>query len=158
MTGSLPPFASVSDLAEWLGEPIDEENDQRRAGRILRAASNLVRSYTRRKWVDEDGTGMADLPEELADVTLSCAARYYTNPNAETQWTSQIDDVMDGGGRKVESSGIYLTESEQRMLDTVREQSSTVVAGAVAPIATTRGDAYGYESEGRFPWFVVTGS
>ncbi len=155
MTGSLPPFASVSELAEWLGEPIDEESDQRRAGRILRAASNLVRSYTRHRWAD---VAEEDLPEELADVTLSCAARYYVNPNAETQWTSQIDDVMDGGGRKVESSGIYLTESEQRMLDTVREQSSTVVAGAVAPISTTRGDAYGYEDEERFPCFVVTGS
>lgn len=155
---TLQPFATVDELAEWIGEPIDEDTDQRRAERVLRAASNLVRSYTRQQWTDEHGDLRDGLPEALADVTLSCAARYYVNPNAETQWTSQIDDAMDGGGRKVESSGIYLTESEQRMLDGVREQSSTVFAGAVAPIATTRSDAYGYESEGRFPWFVVTGS
>lgn len=151
---ALQPFADVDALAEWLGEPVDDEVDRRRAARVLRAASNLVRSYTRHRWAD---VAVEDVPEELADVTLSCAARYYVNPNAETQWTSQIDDAMDGGGRKVESSGLYLTADEQRMLDTIRERSSEVVAGAVASIATTRADAYGY-GEKEFPWYVVTGS
>lgn len=154
---TLQPFATVDELAEWLGEPIDEDTDQRRAERVLRAASNLVRSYTRQQWTDEHGDLRDGLPEALADVTLSCAARYYVNPNAETQWTSQIDDAMDGGGRKVESSGIYLTESEQRMLDGVREQASGVVAKSVASIATTRGDADGYTRDGGVLWFVVNG-
>lgn len=154
---TLQPFATVDELAEWLGEPIDEDTDQRRAERVLRASSNLVRSYTRQQWTDEHGDLRDGLPEALADVTLSCAARYYVNPNAETQWTSQIDDAMDGGGRKVESSGIYLTESEQRMLDGVREQASGVVAKSVATITTTRGDAEGYTRDGGVPWFVVNG-
>lgn len=152
---ALQPFADVDALAEWLGEPVDDEADRRRAARVLRAASNLVRSYTRHRWAD---VAVEDVPEELADVTLSCAARYFVNPNAETQWTSQIDDAMDGGGRKVESSGLYLTADEQRMLDTIRERSSEVVAGAVASVATTRDDACGYSGEERYPWFVVTGS
>lgn len=151
---TLQPFATVDELAEWLGEPIDEDTDQRRAERVLRAASNLVRSYTHHQWAD---TPEDDVPEELADVTLSCAARYYTNPDAETQWTSQIDDAMDGGGRKVESSGLYLTADERRMLDGVREQASGVVAKSVASIATTRGDAEGYTRDGGIPWFVVNG-
>lgn len=154
---TLQPFATVDELAEWLGEPIDEDTDQRRAERVLRAASNLIRSYTRQQWTDEHGELRDGLPEALADVTLSCAARYYVNPNAETQWTSQIDDAMDGGGRKVESSGIYLTESEQRMLDGVCEQASGVVAKSVATITTTRGDAEGYTRDGGVPWFVVNG-
>ncbi len=151
---TLQPFATVDELAEWLGEPIDEDTDQRRAERVLRAASNLVRSYTRHQWAD---TPEDEVPEELADVTLSCAARYYVNPNAETQWTSQIDDAMDGGGRKVESSGLYLTADERRMLDGVREQASGVVAKSVATIATTRSDADGYTRDGGIPWFVVNG-
>ncbi len=151
---TLQPFATVDELAEWLGEPIDEDTDQRRAERVLRASSNLVRSYTRQQWAD---TPEDEVPEELADVTLSCAARYYVNPNAETQWTSQIDDAMDGGGRKVESSGLYLTADERRMLDGVREQASGVVAKSVATIATTRSDAEGYTRDGGIPWFVVNG-
>lgn len=154
---SLPAFATANDLAEWLGEPITDEPDVKRADRILRAVSNKVRAYTRTQWVDQQGELLPGLPETLADVTVSCAARYYVNPNAETQWTSQIDDAMDGGGRKVESSGIYLTDSEKADLDTVRENSSGVIAGAVTTVSTTRADLEGYTSVEGVPWFVVNG-
>lgn len=152
-----PAFAKPEALAEWLGEPIQEEADTKRAGRVLRAASNLVRAYCSRNWLDEDGNLTDDVPEEVVDVTLSCAARYYVNPNAETQWTKQIDDMMDGGGRKVESSGLYLTESERLQLDVVKKRASNTVGG-VGSVATTRGDALGYEDpHGRFLCATVTG-
>lgn len=156
MVMRLPAFAEAQELSDWLGEPITDDMDIARATRILRAVSNLIRGYTGKSWVDNQKQLIADLPEPLIDVTLSCAARYYVNPNAETQWTSQIDDAMDGGGRKVESSGIYLTDSEQRLLDSVVRASSGVLANSVCVVNTTRGDANGYESEA-FPWFVIAG-
>ena len=94
------PFATVSQLAEWLGEDIDEKSaDGKRAAMALRFASNRIRAYTRREWSGPD------LPEDLQDVCITCAGRLWSNPNAETQWTRQIDDAMDGGSRKVDEAG-----------------------------------------------------
>lgn len=96
-----PPFAEPDALAEWIGEGIDATSaDWKRARRVLRAASNLVRTQTGRDWLNDDGTLDNPLPEQLVDVTVACAARFYLNPNAETQWSRQIDDAMDGGSRQ----------------------------------------------------------
>ena len=81
-----PPFAEPDALAEWIGEGIDATSaDWKRARRVLRAASNLVRTQTGRDWLNDDGTLDNPLPEQLVDVTVACAARFYLNPNAETQ-------------------------------------------------------------------------
>ena len=138
-----PAFAEPEDLAEWLGEniPADKEDaDRKRAQRCLRAASNLIRSQTGRDWTGEDGKLPDDLPEELQDVCLACAGRMYTNPNAETQWSLQADDGMDGGSRKVEESGLYLTASEKATLSRLTARQSPVIAG-IGVIGTTRGEA-----------------
>ena len=140
---SRPAFAEPEDLAEWLGEdiPTDKEDaDRKRAQRCLRAASNLIRSQTGRDWTDEDGKLPDDLPEELQDVCLACAGRMYTNPNAETQWNLQADDGMDGGSRKVEESGLYLTATEKATLSRLTARQSPVIAG-IGVIGTTRGEA-----------------
>ena len=109
-----PPFAEPDALAEWIGEGIDATSaDWKRARRVLRAASNLVRTQTGRDWLNDDGTLDNPLPEQLVDVTVACAARFYLNPNAETQWSRQIDDAMDGGSRKVDEPGMSLTASEK---------------------------------------------
>lgn len=53
---ALPTFATVPALAEWLGEDIEDDSaDWKRAERCLRAASNRIRRYTKRTWVDEAG-------------------------------------------------------------------------------------------------------
>lgn len=138
-----PAFAEPEDLAEWLGEdiPADHEDaDCKRAQRCLRAASTLIRSQTGRDWTDEDGKLPDDLPEELQDVCLACAGRMYTNPNAETQWNLQADDGMDGGSRKVEESGLYLTATEKATLSRLTARQSPVIAG-IGVIGTTRGEA-----------------
>ncbi|WP_051198745.1 hypothetical protein [Bifidobacterium sp. AGR2158] len=152
---SIEAFATPDELGEWLGEPITDEHDVKRAARILRAASNLIRRYTACSWAGDE-VPADGLPEELNDVALSCAARYYVNPNGETQWTRQIDDAMDGGSRKVEQSGLYLTADEKSILDSVRPPSDSVIAG-VGTVHTTRGDFDGYEGDG-FPWWTLTGS
>lgn len=129
-----PAYATVQALGEWLGEPV-EQADQARAERLLRAASNLVRSYAGIDWP----TGEA--PDEVEDITLAAAARYYTNPEAETNWTRQIDDAMDGGGRKVEESGLYLTASEKQTLKRLVERQTNATFG-LGTLATSRGEYF----------------
>lgn len=67
-----PPFAEPDALAEWIGEGIDATSaDWKRARRVLRAASNLVRTQTGRDWLNDDGTLDNPLPEQLVDVTVA---------------------------------------------------------------------------------------
>lgn len=141
MAGKLEPFASVADMAEWIGEDIEQDStDWKRASRYLAYASNKIRSYTGRRWNETDGSLPDDLPPILQDITVSCASRYYLNPTGETQWSKQIDDAMDGGSRKVDESGLYLTASEKAELDRLVTDANRVVAG-IATIGSVRGDA-----------------
>lgn len=100
---------------------------------------NLVRTQTGRDWLNDDGTLDNPLPEQLVDVTVACAARFYLNPNAETQWSRQIDDAMDGGSRKVDEPGMSLTASEKATLAKLMADASPLIAG-VGVISTTRGN------------------
>lgn len=136
---ALPMFANVSALSTWLGEDISEPKDVGRAERCLRAASNRIRRYTRRTWVDEGNRLIDPLPEDLEDVCLACAGRFYTNPDGETQWSRQIDDAMDGGSRKVDEAGIYLTASEMRTLDDLVADQSPLIGG-IGVIGVTRNE------------------
>ena len=148
-----PAFAQVADLSEWLGEdiPVDEQDaNHKRAQRCLRSASTLIRSQTGRDWLKPDGTLPEGLPEELEDICLACAGRMYTNPNAETQWSLQADDGMDGGSRKVDESGLYLTATEKATLSRLTAKESPVIAG-IGVIGTERGEAAGSDM-GRH-WF-----
>ncbi|WP_288266305.1 hypothetical protein [uncultured Bifidobacterium sp.] len=134
--GTRTPFATVAELAEWIGEDIDETSaDGKRAAIALRLASNRIRAYTRQEWSDAAGSVL----EDLQDVCITCAGRLYTNPNAETQWTRQIDDAMDGGSRKVDEAGAYLTASEKETLDRLVADQSPVIAG-LGVLNTGRGE------------------
>ncbi|OZG57857.1 hypothetical protein BTIS_1098 [Bifidobacterium tissieri] len=136
----LPAFAQADALSEWLGEPIAGD-DLKRAERCLRAASNRIRRYTKRSWVDETGSLLDPLPEDLEDVTLACAGRFYMNPGGETSWSRQIDDAMDGGSRKVDEAGLYLTASEMATLDDLVADQSPLIGG-IGVIASTRGETH----------------
>lgn len=135
----LPAFAEVADLAEWLGEDIADAKDLSRAQRCLRAASNRIRRYTKRSWTDENNELVSPLPEDLEDVCLACAGRFYQNPEGETSWSRQIDDGMDGGSRKVDEAGLYLTASEMQTLDDLVADQSPLVGG-LGVISTTRNE------------------
>ena len=128
------PFADPDALGEWLGEDLSDEKDRKRAERCLRAASTLIRRYTKRDWAQEPR------PDDLEDVCLAAAGRFWANPDGQTQWTRQIDDAMDGGSRKVDEAGVYLTASERRILDGLVADESPLVGG-LGVIGTTRGEA-----------------
>lgn len=123
-------LAGVTDLSEWLGEPITAEVDVKRATRCLRLASSLVRAATRREWVDEAGMLVDPLPDAVHMVTLYCASRVYENREAMTR--GSIDDA--DGGWKVDEAGAYLTASEKQTLAGV----SSSPTGGLRTVATTR--------------------
>ena len=146
-------LAGVSELADWIGEPIPEGVESKRATLCLRIASALVRRESGRTWVDDAGALVDSVPEDAVMVTLYCASRVYDNREAQTR--GSIDDV--DGGWKVDESGAYLTASERRMLAPLKPSGS----GGLGTVATTRGDditsATGWVPTGTpnvyFPWY-----
>ena len=137
-----PSFATPNDLAEWLGESIASESaDYKRADRLLRMSSNLIRSYTGRDWTNPDNPQVLqeNIPDELGDIACSAAGRLYVNPDARTSYNSQIDDALDGGSYKVDEAGIYLTASEKTTLSHLIAQESTTIGG-LGVINTTRNE------------------
>src|SRR5699024_3730364 len=104
------PLATVSDLADWLGEPISEAVDVKRAESVLRGASVLVRTFTDKTWLTDAGFVDPDLPEAVSAVTIQVAARGYSNPEG---WSNEAVDDWRGGGRVVPEAGLFLTASEK---------------------------------------------
>jgi hypothetical protein len=132
--GVLPPLASVKELGDFIGEPLDGQGEERRALAVLGYASTLVRSETGRDWTDQDGQ-LSALPDAVAQVAVAVAARAYLNPEAE--YNAGIDDYT--SGRKVDEAGIYLTATERRMLDAVGASDSRKTAG-LGTVRVERGD------------------
>src|SRR5699024_12124729 len=94
-------LAQVDELANWIGEPITEERDTKRAELCLRIASALVRTETGKTW-DKD-----NIPEAAVMVTLYCASRVYENREAEN--STGIDDWR--ASREVDRKSTRLNSS-----------------------------------------------
>ncbi len=132
---ALPSLATVPQLSDWLGEPITEALDVSRAEGALRIASALVRRETGKTWVVSDSTPAAlvdPLPDAVEIVTLSAAARGYTNPEALT--SERVDDAQ--VSRKVDEAGVYLTASERDLLAPL----AGVPHRGIGTVGTYRGD------------------
>lgn len=139
-------LAQVSELSDWIGEPIESEADTKRAELCLRIASALVRTEAGRKWDSED------VPEAASMVTLYCASRVFENREAENQ--SGVDNWQ--ASRNVLEAGAYLTASEKRMIGQLNKSQH----GGLGTIATTRGEHIvpsGWVPTGtdgvEFPWY-----
>lgn len=107
------PLADVTALADWLGEPIVEAVDVKRAESVLRAASSLVRRFTDKAWLTDAGVVDPAMPDDVAIVTIQVAARGYSNPEG---WANEAADDWRGGGRVVDEAGLFLTASEKAVL------------------------------------------
>lgn len=103
------PLVSVADLSDWVGEPIEDDQDQRRARRVLTYAETLVLTYLNRETVPAG----EELPPAVSNVILQVAARGYTNPMSYAN--ERLDD-WGAGGAPVEEMGMYLTATEKRLL------------------------------------------
>ena len=77
----LPALADIDALEAWTGDTIPD--DDPRALAVLAAASALVRSETRRTWLDDMGA-LAAIPDELGTVVVQVAARVWNNPEGVT--------------------------------------------------------------------------
>lgn len=133
-----PSLATVADLAEWLGESIDANTpDGKRAATQLAMASSLVRRETGRTWLDDSGAALDDVPDDVALVTLACAARGYTNPRGLTDVSEALDDYNRREQTKVEESGLYLTASEIALL----APFAGVAHQGLTTVTTTRGES-----------------
>lgn len=129
---TLPPLATHGDLADWIGEPITDEADVKRAEGVLSLASVLVRRHVGETPWGED----ASPPDGVKEVVLQCAARSYTNPEG---WGNERLDDWGGGQRPVDEWGLYLTKSEKVILDQHRPRVVRGI-GVVATTKSTRPD------------------
>lgn len=133
------PLAKVEELSDWLGEPIIELADTRRAELALRFASALVRRESGRNWVAEDGSLLPTLPDDVALVTLTVAARGYSNPEG---WEDEaVDDWR--GRRDLDEIGMHLTRSEKDLLAQFAGKSFR----GLGTVSTTRGPVFDTEHE-----------
>lgn len=146
-------LAGVTELSDWLGEPITTGSaEAKRAAMCLRAASALVRKESGRTWTRDDGSLITPLPDDAVMVTLYCAGRIFGNLEAQTR--GGVDEYQEGW--KVDEAGAYLTASEKRQL----AQFKPAKLG-LATLSTTRGEV-GPNPAGRvptgtpdveFPWY-----
>lgn len=125
MTSAQFALAEVTDLAGWLGEPIDQADDQARAGWALAAATSLVLEYTGQT---ETTWPMGGVPARVVHVVLACAARGYTNPEG---WNYESVDDWRAGGRPVDEAGFFLTASEKTTLNNYAATPTVHGFGAV---------------------------
>lgn len=81
---TLPALATVDDLEIRLGQTLDA--DQRpQAEWLLRYASALIRAYTGRDYLDDDGNLINPLPDGVPEVCVEIVFRAVTNPTGATQ-------------------------------------------------------------------------
>ena len=117
---ALPALADIDALEAWTGDTIPD--DDPRALAVLAAASALVRSETRRTWLDDMGALVA-VPDELGMVVVQVAARKWLNPE---------DVIQDGTGpftgrwSELAGQGIYLTDTERAICARHRQASTGV--------------------------------
>lgn len=125
-------FAAAQELSDWLGDAAVAGNTAR-ANLILGSASVLIRTHTKRQWLD--GEELVDpIPDGLKAVALSVAAREWTNPTQATQSTEVAGQFTKSESRP-NGSSIYLTRSERAMLDRAVEEAdgeTSTIGGLVA--------------------------
>lgn len=135
----------VDDLADFVGEPITDEVDVKRATWCLRQAAGLVEGELAGKQFDQT-------PIAVQNVVISCAGRGYTNPG---NYSSESADDWSGSNAPIREMGFYLTGTEKATLARFSGSSS-----ALGSVGWSRGDVHGFgtvhvPSEGgqSFPWY-----
>lgn len=120
---ALPALATVSELASWMGTPIDDGDA--RAELLLESASGLVRSAAGLTWVDENDE-LTDVHPDARTITLTAAARAWANPSGASQTST-------GPFSSSWPSTPMLTTEERATLTRLRTST-----GGLYTIATTR--------------------
>src|SRR5688572_28258533 len=77
-----PSFASVIDLEAFTGETIGNVSA---ADSLLARASELVRAYANTTWLNDAGTAVEGLPEQIVGEVCDMVDRATRNPAGITQ-------------------------------------------------------------------------
>lgn len=107
---ALPTLATVDDLERRLDQTITAR-DQAEA--LLEYASALIRGYTGRTYVDDDGDLVDPLPDGVTQVCVEMVFRAITNPAGVTQDTAGPFSVSFGSDA---AQRIYLSRSDKAAL------------------------------------------
>lgn len=112
----LPPLAEVDDLETWMQIELSGSSTPRAAA-ILAAASTLVRRFTGKLWVDENGALVPDpdllLWDAVQQVVVLVAERVWKNPNGNTQeGTGPFSHTVEAWA----ALGLALRDEEKEML------------------------------------------
>lgn len=136
-----PALATVEDLERLLGEDVSNEEQ---AEARLEQASELVRAYARKDWLDDDETELVDVPGAIPGVVVAIVERASRNPSGATQ--ESVGPFSRSFGSEA-AARMYLTAGEKLIIG---HATSAIGLGV---ITTTRGametpdvlDCWGYE-------------
>ena len=134
---ALPPLATVTELADWVGETIS--GDDKRAAAVVNAASTLVRAYTGRNWLDPSDSSRIDpnVPDAVPTVALAVAARAWVR-GGDIESTTETAGPYSETRRYVgDGSSLYLTKTDKLML---AEYRAAGTHGGISTLSTTRGE------------------
>lgn len=125
------PLISTSDLADWLGETVDET----RASVVVEAASAVVRSCITETYLDEAGELTGTVPDIVAAVTKWVAARAYrARPGISQETSGPFSHTYSSGSAQ---GDLYLTKNEKNLLGTAGLLAQPT-GGALWTLGTTR--------------------
>lgn len=139
---TLPSLATVGDLQDRLGESI---TDTAQADALLDYASALVRAYTGRTYVDDDGNLVDPLPDGVVQVTVEMVFRAVTNPSGVTQDTAGPFTVSFGADA---AQRIYLTKADKTILGGTNQAFTIDTTPAASPVH----ELYGALVNGPYGW------
>jgi hypothetical protein len=108
-TTALPPLAEVEDLRAWPGVSVSDDQESA-AEAVLSRASAIVRRAAGKTWLNDDGSGLGDVPDGISSIVVQAAARFWNNPNGAVAITK--GPFSEQFGQAVEA-GVFLTQSEK---------------------------------------------
>lgn len=140
---SLPPLAALDAFKRWPEVNVTIA-DSPRAEELLHHVSVLIRDHAGVDWVDEDDE-LEDVPDIVATITLTVAARVWANPTFRTsQARGPFVSAWDAG-----SVGLALNDDEKARITRAAAGSGFL---GLSTIKTTRGEIEtGTVREG-WPW------
>lgn len=110
---TLPALATIAALEARLGGHQLDQGEAIQAESLIAYASAVIRGYTGRTYVDDDGELIDPLPDGISEVAVEMVFRAITNPAGVTQDTAGPFTVSFGTDA---AQRIYLTGSDRTIL------------------------------------------
>lgn len=122
-----PALATVDDLERLLGGDV---NNPEQAEVRLRQASAIVRAYARQTWLDDAGTALEGVPDDIPDIVTGMVERASRNPDGLTSETTGPFARSFGADA---AQRLYLTAADKLVI------RAAVGSTGIGTLSTTRG-------------------